>query len=378
MKIRNFLTAVLCAAIMMPLCACGEGGNDGMLSEKNLKPLGRTYFSDGRIYCALSGTGVEFSCTGKSCTVTVEGDSSVSAGNIDNFSRVAIYLDGERVIDDMVYKMPETYTVFEGDSERTAEVRIIKLSESPMSNFAITSIDVPDGTVSPLPEKDRLIEFVGDSITCGYGVDDEDMNHHFSTRTEDVTKTYAFKTAETLNADWSMVSFSGYGIISGYSDGEKKVTEQALPQYYGSYGHTWAKNGDFSPQDTKWKFERQPDVVVINLGTNDDSYCKNIPERCEEFKTEYISFLKTVRKKNPDAAIICSLGIMGQNLYPYIEEAVSAYTEETGDENVSCLRFDNQSPEDGIAADWHPTERTHAKASAKLVEKIRRVTGWED
>ena len=69
---------------------------------------------------------------------------------------------------------------------------------------------------------------------------------------------------------------------------------------------------------------------------------------------------------------------MGQNLYPYIEEAVSAYTEETGDENVSCLRFDNQSPEDGIAADWHPTERTHAKASAKLVEKIRRVTGWED
>jgi hypothetical protein len=67
---------------------------------------------------------------------------------------------------------------------------------------------------------------------------------------------------------------------------------------------------------------------------------------------------------------------MGQNLYPYVELAVRQYTEETGDENVAYLMFDQQSQEDGIAADWHPTEKTHEKASAKLVEKIQEVMGW--
>lgn len=49
------------------------------------------------------------------------------------------------------------------------------------------------------------MEFIGDSITCGYGVDDPDKEHHFKTATEDVTKAYAYKTALALNADYSMV-----------------------------------------------------------------------------------------------------------------------------------------------------------------------------
>ncbi len=371
----KILRAAAAAAAAVALLLCAGCGGKGSKDMENYKALGRTYYDGEKIYCALPGTGAAFSCKGKSCVVTVEGDSSVLAGNPDNLSRIAIYLDGERVVDDMIDKISETYTVFSGEEERSAEVEIIKLSESPMSNFAITSIDVPDGEISPLPEKDLFIEFIGDSITCGYGVDDEDANHHFSTRTEDVTKAYAFKTAEELGADWSMVSFSGYGIISGYSDGVNKIPEQALPQFYEKYGYTWSKNGDFSPQEISWRFKRRPDAVVINLGTNDDSYCKNIPERCEEFQAEYTRFLKTVRKDNPDAQIVCALGIMGQNLCPYVEAAVNDFKAETGDEKISFLKFDNQSQSDGIAADWHPTERTHAKAAAKLAEKLREVLG---
>ena len=68
------------------------------------------------------------------------------------------------------------------------------------------------------------IEFIGDSITAGYGVDDEVKEHGFSTATEDVTKTYAYKTAAALQADYSIVAYSGHGIISGYTgDGEKNT-----------------------------------------------------------------------------------------------------------------------------------------------------------
>ena len=94
-------------------------------------------------------------------------------------------------------------------------------------------------------------------------------------------------------------------------------------------------------------------------------------KKVEEYKKAYIAFLKQIRAKNPKAQIICSLGIMGGDLFPTIEEAVKIYSAETGDGKVSTLRFANQSMADGIAADWHPTEKTHAKAANLLVQKIK-------
>ena len=67
---------------------------------------------------------------------------------------------------------------------------------------------------------------------------------------------------------------------------------------------------------------------------------------------------------------------MGDRLYPYVEKAAADYTAQTGDTNISTMKFDVQSPDDGYAADWHPTEATHTKASAKLVEKIKEYMGW--
>lgn len=380
MNYKKAAALALSAALLLQTgCASSSGGKtmgSVKLKDDNFKELGRTYYSDGMIYCALSGTGVEFEFSGTECSVTVKGDpNSLDQSQSDNHARIAVYVDGERVIDDMVDEAEHTYEIINSDSEKSANIIIIKLSESPMSTFAISDITV-NGTVSPADDSDRLIEFIGDSITCGYGVDDEDRNHHFSTKTEDVTKTYAYKTAEALGADWSMVSFSGYGIISGYSDGTRKVSEQTVPQYYGKLGYSWSKNGDFNPSDIEWNFKRKPDVVVINLGTNDASYCQHQPERCEEYKTEYIKFIKDIRKKNPDAVIICTLGIMGQDLYSYVEAAVSEYAKETDDSNVYCMMFDNQQETDGIAADWHPTEATHKKASDKLVEKIKEIMNW--
>lgn len=383
MNIKRSVTFLMALLLMVSVTACAAA-DDGMsamrsieLNKKNFKELGRVYYSDGKIYCALSGTGVEFTFIGTECSVTVEGDSTASdAMNIDNHARIAIYVNGERVVDEMVNNPTKTYQVFKSVSDESVNVKIVKLSESPMSTLAISDITVNGRDIKPAEDKDHLIEFVGDSITCGYGVDDEDRNHHFSTRTEDVTKTYAYKTAEALDADYSMVSFSGYGIISGYSDGNNKVVEQQVPKYYSKLGYSWSSNGKFVPSDIKWDFKRQPDVIVINLGTNDSSYCRNMADRCAEFQQEYVSFLKDIRKNNPDATIIGALGIMGQELYPYVEAAIKQYSEETGDDNVTYLKFDNQSEADGIAADWHPTEATHSKAAEKLTEKIKEVKGW--
>lgn len=397
MKAAKLISAV-CAAAMSALAFTGCSGTVGAdaaaaettsateehdmntetaytASEDNVKMLGRTYFNEDKLYCALSGSGAEFSFTGTKCTVVIKGDSgSMNASNADNYARVGIYVNGERVVDDMVDTAIETYDVFTSDTQQDVTVSVVKLSESPMSTFAIDKIKVTGTVIKPTENKDKLIEFIGDSITCGYGIDDPNKDHHFSTKTEDVTKAYAYKTAQALDADYSMVSFSGYGIISGYSDGTKKVSAQTVPQFYDKLGYSWGANGSFVPANTPWDFsKREPDVIVINLGTNDDSYTKSQEDRCLEYQTEYVNFLKTIREKNPNAKILCTLGIMGDNLFPYVEAAAKSYSEETGDKNVYSMKFDVQDPSDGYSADWHPSVTTHDKASAKLAEEIKKL-----
>lgn len=393
-RIKTIIGTALCLLCLTAFSSCGDTAQaeaaqittaaevHDMNTEtvykataENVKLLGRTYFNEDKLYCALSGTGAEFSFTGTKCTVDISGDSTaMNASAADNQARVGIYVNGERVIDDMVDNLRESYDVFSSDTPQDVTVSIVKLSESPMSTLAIDSIKVTGSVIKPTPDKDVLIEFVGDSITCGYGSDDPVKENHFSTKTEDVTKAYAYKTAKTLDADYSMVSFSGYGIISGYSDGNKKVSNQTVPQYYTKLGFSWSPNGSFVPANIDWDFSgRQPDVVVINLGTNDDSYTKSETERQEEYAAEYVNFLKTVREKNPDAKILCTLGVMGDRLFEYVQKAADDYSAETGDKNIYTMKFDVQSPDDGYSADWHPSVTTHDKAAAKLSEEIRKI-----
>lgn len=348
-------------------------------SDEYVKEIGRTHYAeDGTLWVVHSAGGIEFSFTGTKASVVLSGDSNAgTTWGTDGYARYAVYADGERIADGMMDEVQKTVDIVSNDAEKETTVKILKLSESANSTMGIKSINVTcRGDIKPTEDKKLKIEFIGDSITCGYGVDDEVKEHHFKTDTEDATKAYAYKTAELLDADYSLVSYSGHGIISGYSSDGKIHADQTVPEYYAKLGKSYAKCGNFSVNDIDWDFnEFVPDVVVINLGTNDDSYTGTDEEKQRAYIDGYIEFLGTVREKNPDAHILCTLGIMGDRLYPSVEAAVSEYSEKSGDTNVSAMRFDVQNPSDGYAADWHPTEATHEKAAQKLAEEIKKITG---
>lgn len=346
------------------------------MNWETVRLIGRVMPLENTLWMALSGTGIEFSVAGTRASITLVADDTWN-GVPENQTRVAVYVDDRRVAD-VLLSAPETViTAFESEEEETHVIRVIKLSEAAMSTCGIAEIET-DGAIIPTEPKDKLIEFIGDSITCGYGVDDEDRDHHFATGTEDVTRAYAYKTARALGVDYSMVSFSGYGIVSGYTATGEKSGNQLVPDYYEKFGFSYGTyKGEYKPQDIVWDFtKRQPDLIVINLGTNDMSYVLDYGDRREEYITGYLSFLKTVRKYNPDARILCVLGIMGEALCLAVEETVKRYKKEAGDERISYMGFSEQLQEDGLVADWHPTERTHTKAAEKLAGEIRRIMGW--
>jgi len=351
-----------------------------VLNDKSVKTIGRTYLYNDTLWAAFSGAGAEFVFTGKKLEITVTGDFASTAGNDENYARIAIYVDNEQVVDDMLNEKEKTYKVLESESAECRNVRIIKLSECAMSTFGIKPVMIAENEkIEPAPAKNLKMEFIGDSITCGYGVDDPDKEHHFKTATEDVTKAYAYKTALALNADYSMVSVSGYGIISGFTNDGNKIPQQTIAQYYDKLGFSYNKFADsITVSETEWDFERyKPDIVVINLGTNDMSYATT-DERKAEFEDGYLDFLKKVRSLNPDSYIFQTYGVMGTSLEENIENVRRKYMSETGDERITFIPLTMQDEDaDGIVADWHPSPKTHSLVSQRVASAIKETLGYK-
>ena len=173
-------------------------------SEEYVKFLGRAVYEDDVLRCAHSGTGAEFIFTGTKAEVTILGDSACTEENAMFAARIAILVNDVRVIDTMQKEAETTYTVWESDTVQDIKITILKLSESRMSTMAIKQIGVEaEGDIYPTKNKDFFIEFVGDSITCAYGVDDECIEHIFSTASEDVTKAFSYRTG----SPWMMRSW---------------------------------------------------------------------------------------------------------------------------------------------------------------------------
>ncbi len=347
---------------------------------QNTKPLGRTMPLEDSLWLAFSATGAEFTFHGCRCEVTFRGDDRAALPDEgENHARMAVYVNGVRTVDTMIDAAEKTCVACQLPHAQDVVVRIVKLSETAMATCGIKAITVDDENgIRPTAARAHRMEVIGDSITCGYGMDDEVAEHHFKTSTEDVTGAYAYKTAAALDADYSLVSISGYGIISGYTaTAEEKITAQTIPQYYSRLGFSYGVYEGRRAQDAAWDHSAfRPELVVINLGTNDDSYCLDHADRQADYRAHYVAFLQEVRRCNPGAKILCIMGIMGTRLCPHVAAAVAEYTRLTGDAAVSVLDFPEQLEEDGRTADYHPTARTHDKAAARLTEEIRRIMHW--
>lgn len=342
-------------------------------TEEYVKLTGRTLISNDTTWLVQSGSAAEFTVTGKSAEITLAGDSSIN--NDENYrSRYAVLVDGEIIEDSVMSSDEKTLTLFDQETVRTAKIKIIHLSEAMNGAVGVKSISVTsDYTVPvvPEPKKELSIEFIGDSITCAYGVEGLSSSESFKTTTENFMKSYAYLTAQKLNADYSAVSYSGHGIISGYTSGEKN-TDSLIPDCY-------ELTGKLSDYASAWNFDdHSNDVVVINLGTNDSSYVsKDMENRSPEFVEGYADFLKTVREKNPDAYIICTLGTMGDELYEYVEVAVEQYSTSQNDSRIMCYKSAVQNQADGIGSDWHPSAVTQQKIAYVLADKICQALGME-
>lgn len=230
--------------------------------------------------------------------------------------------------------------------------------------------------LSSLPEAPQLkLEFVGNSITCGYGNEGIDANEHFDYATENHYLSYAAITARQLGAQHWVVARSGIGAYRNYGGPREGTPESNMQvQYeYTAYAPTADLRQQPGLQAERWDFSRyQPDVVLINLGTNDLS-TNNFDTAM--LKDGYWRLLKMVRSHNPQAKIVFLCGSMlgGDELQiaQRLLDKVTQEANETGDKQVYRFNFTPQDGSLGYGNDWHPSLQQHQKMADELTAFLK-------
>lgn len=339
--------------------------------DKHVRALGRTVVHGSVRYLSWSRSGVEFVFSGTKLSAELWTDWILDEPWKEIFQPwIAVFVNDES---EPKMRFPLTagtnsYTIFESDTAETVTVRLVKLSEAAFSKLGIVSLSA-EGEVRPSEPKSRRMEFIGDSITCGFGIESSSAEDSFRTSEENSEITYAALTAKAFGADFSLVSWSTIGVWSSDTKDDTRNDGWIMPMIYDA-----ADVGiEGVAERTQWDFSSfPPDVIVVNLGTNDASYTKGIPERQEDFSAAYGDFIADVREKNPNSYIVCILGMMGAELFPFIEKAVS----KLNDGKIFAFELDGQLESDGTGSGGHPNAVTHRKSAEKLIGKISEITGW--
>lgn len=346
------------------------GGSSILMAAKSdtlqaaaLKPSGRYLVGDEGLELISSAAHFGISFTGKTCEVYVH------LSNVGEHNYLQCELDGvyqKRVKVDGAAKAPLVFTASK-DGQHT--LWIYKATEA---HTGAIFIDKVVGTkLKALQEpKKPLIEFIGNSITCGAAADASEVpcgtgQYHDQ---HNAYKAYGPTLARALGARFVLSSVSGIGIYRNWnSDGP------AMPHVY--------EKADFQELSTRfWNFTTfQPQIISIALGTNDyskgDGVKPRLPFDSSTFVNNYIKFVQLVKSKQPQAQIVLLSSPMVHAEHVQFENCLTAVKKAIDelypkDKPVALYFF---APMKARGCSGHPNVEDHQLMAQELVPFFKKL-----
>lgn len=308
----------------------------------SIKLIGRTSMVGRYVSCDWSASGIEFTANCKGAvTLKIQGN-----GGESTTGYFTVYIDGVRQPNRISVATTGTKEVRIATGLKAGEhtIRFLKQTYVKHARFTIQSIKMTGTLSEKAPEQQKYyMEVIGDSITSGHGILEKNGNPS----SFDATSAYAFLAAETLKSDYSIVSVDGIGVTTGY---QKETMPQVYP--YTCY---------YRNATAKYKTDRTPNVVVINLGTNDATMSSNT--------TTYINDVKTligqVRENYENVPIIWIYNSMRADYNAHTKTAIDALGGESA--GLYMLKFTANTS----GGNSHPSAAAHVTGAKVLSDFIK-------
>lgn len=333
---------------------------------------GRFHEQGGALHFAWSGSAVTVRFHGTGLAVDLQ-----DAGQ----NRFAVLVDGQLRLDRVVPgRRRRTLPLVAGLPKGEHTLTLYRLTEALVGETVLHGFHLPEGgTFLPAPPAARRrIEVIGDSISAGYGNEGPSELCSFSPSTENHYETYGAIAARALDADLVTIAWSGKGVMSNRGDATDAVL---LPEL-------WRRTLP-TREDSPWPFAAPPpQVVVINLGTND--FAPAVADT-SPFAAAYARFVAEVRERYPEAMLLCAVGPLLRDPEPAerapnggalsaVRQALSATVvarRRAGDERVEVLEFEAVRESEGWGCDYHPSVASHRRMAGTLAARIRELVRWD-
>lgn len=259
-----------------------------------------------------------------------------------------------------------TYTILDTSQPAEHVVSLRKRTEPQMGTVMLLRVELDAAALlrpRDPPRKTRL-EILGDSITAGFGNECRAWNARNGAALENGLATYGVFAARELDADVDLVAWSGKGVYRNALVEEPDT----LPDLW-----TYALPHERVHADLT---RDVPEVVLVNLGTNDFfADLRALPSR-RRFVEAYTRLLAEVRSARPTSTIVVVLGPMLVDDYPgvapyrtharhWLNEAIAA-RRGAGDTRLRFLEQYGPPPEEGFGCTYHPSVASHRRLGAEL------------
>ena len=315
------------------------------------------------------GVTIRFRFTGGSAVLALATDS-------DSVYLTAIVDHGE----------PRIHKVAKGASElvlasaldvgpHTAE--IVKRTETWQGILTFSGIRLAkDGTLLDPPRlPQRRLLFIGDSVTCGAGIDNYPVCIKDKSRPSNAYDAYGMVLGRRLDAQVHLVCYGGRGVVRDYRGlrdilNAPQFFHSSVPSDDASQRAPWPRESGQGPGQARegpWL----PQAIVVSLGTNDFNLQKSDPLSKEEFVETYVKFLRELVERYPAAIVFVTQGAIVTN--PQLSEFVQASVATVADERV---RWVESRHFPGSQCDAHPDLLQHRQIADDFEPVLRQALGW--
>ncbi|WP_347159403.1 SGNH/GDSL hydrolase family protein [Pontibacter chitinilyticus] len=333
-----------------------------VLPATELKPYGRYRVNEAKqLELISSASHIGFSFEGKEARLFASAPDAASHSylqyELDGIYQGRIKVDGTGA--PLVIAAP---------SAGRHTVWFYKTTEAHTGPLVIGKVTGPN--VQPLQETAApLIEFIGNSITCGAAADASEVPcgtgvYHDQ---HNAYMAYGPRVARALHANFVLSCVSGIGAYRNWNS-----NSPTMPEVY--------EKVDFqetTPQ--QWDFSTfTPEIVSIALGTNDfsegDGKKERLPFDSARFVNSYVRFVQLVKSKYPKAHIaLLSSPMLHATSKQTLEHCLTAIKQQVDaaypSDRPVALHFFEPMQARGCAG--HPSVEDHGIMAAELVPFFR-------